>query len=45
MLGDYIVSSVKYFSPLEKKHNVVAFHRVQEGIAGKVMSFACIDGE
>jgi hypothetical protein len=30
---------------LKKKHNVIAYHRVREAIAARIMRFSCIKSE
>jgi hypothetical protein len=46
LLGDnasVIISTSTPSSPLRKKHNAVAYHRVREAIAAKIIRFAKID--
>lgn len=48
MLGDnasVITSTTIPSSPLRKKHNAVAYHRVREAIAARIIDFAKIDSK
>ena len=48
MLGDnmsVVLNTTVPLSVLKKKHNAIAFHRVREAIAAKVMRFAYIKSE
>jgi hypothetical protein len=48
MLGDnasVIASTTIPSSPLRKKHNAVAYHRVREAIAAGIIKFAKIDSK
>jgi hypothetical protein len=48
MLGDnasVIISTTTPSSPLRKKHNAVAYHRVREAIAAGIIKFAKIDSK
>ena len=40
-----VLSTSAPSSVLKKKHNAIAYHRVREGIAAKVMRFAYIKSE
>jgi len=47
MLGDnmsVVLNTTIPSSQLKKKHNAIAYHRVREAIAGKIIKFAHIPG-
>jgi hypothetical protein len=48
MLGDnisVILNTTVPSSVLKKKHNAIAYHRVREAIAARIMRFAYIESE
>src|SRR5687768_16592573 len=48
LIGDnmsVILNTTLPFSMLKKKHNVIAYHKVREAIAAKIINFAHIDSK